>query len=176
MFLVSLILIFLIIKVTGIKVWLFIFLIGQLTQVIQVILEYFNDFADYLGGYSELIGPVDGALYVDHNGLHFEYGVRNHSILFSLDNIIDVRFKTKEKVTRDVTFFRLLFLGIFAFAFKKERIKPVSHLFLTYNEGDFTTEIVFKTKRAGKIVSLLMKEKKQYFKLNDRQLNTTILK
>lgn len=60
------------------------------------------------------------------------------------ENIIYCEVKTEEEVSRDVTLTRLITLGVFALAAKKEKRTTISYLVLSYKLDSIKIDCLFK--------------------------------
>lgn len=75
----------------------------------------------------------------------------------SFNNIKDFSIKTEVELKKDITFTRLITLGVFAFAFKKKTEINNSYLTLSYFENEIEINCLFKNsignKQLGNLIS-----------------------
>jgi hypothetical protein len=60
-----------------------------------------------------------------------------------ISSILNASIKTEEQISKDVTFTRLLALGVFAFAFKKTTKQQTTYLVLEYDSGGIHITALF---------------------------------
>ena len=121
--------------------------------------SYYCASVNYLGGHPEVSNPTSGTLIINKDGVHFAKSKNRFGIQFQ--DIKKSEFKSQEQIEKDVTFTRLLLLGIFAFAFKKRKVYAQNFLVITYDEFGIDNTVVFETEKANIITSRILKARRE---------------
>lgn len=66
-------------------------------------------------------------------------------------------FKTEQQISKDITLTRLIGLGVFAFAFKKERKTTNTYMVLDYKVNNILVSCMFSAKDGQKLSKLVYK-------------------
>ncbi|MBB6218168.1 hypothetical protein HNQ80_004308 [Anaerosolibacter carboniphilus] len=128
----------------------------------------------YLGGHPNLSkNNIDGIFTINKNGIFFDQTLTNNFFHIESNQIISGEFKTEEQISKDVTFTRLLALGVFAFAFKKKTKEVTNYLVVKFYDEGIENTVVFEVKNAGSLASSIMKIKQEYARENP-QIAATI--
>ena len=111
---------------------------------------------DYLGGSPHINVTSSGYLRPNDNVLSFAY-TNGKPVNTKWENIKSVEVKTHEQITSDVTAGRLLLLGVFAFAAKKQTIHTKQYLVIHCDEEGVNYDMVFTGESMGSLASRINK-------------------
>ena len=111
---------------------------------------------EYLGGSPHINVTSSGYLRPNDNVLSFAY-TNGKPINTKWENIKSVEVKTHEQITSDVTAGRLLLLGVFAFAAKKQTIHTKQYLVIHCDEEGVNYDMVFSGEGIGSLASRINK-------------------
>jgi hypothetical protein len=87
---------------------------------------------------------------------------RRKTIVFPMDNIKDVSFKTDEQISKDVTLTRLLLTGVLAFGLKKKSKNVTNYLTIEYDLDGIHSDLILKGASIVKLNSLILKARRDY--------------
>jgi len=110
---------------------------------------------EYLGGSPHLNVVSTGALKPCENVLAFVYGGGSKPINTHWDHVKSMEVKTQEQITSDVTAGRVLLLGVFALAAKKQTVHKSEYLVIHCNEEGVDYDMVFSGANMGVLASRL---------------------
>jgi len=148
-------------KVIGltILVWLFVMLIiGRIESKknptgATALVQTGHSIVEYLGGSPHLNVVSTGALKPCENVLAFVYSGGSKPINTHWNNIKSIEVKTQEQITSDVTAGRVLLLGVFALAAKKQTVHKSEYLIIHCNEEGVDYDMVFSGADMGSLAS-----------------------
>ncbi len=116
---------------------------------------------EYLGGSPHIDSAANGYIKPRENGLAFT-GSRTH--LTKWTNIKSVEVKNHEQITSDITAGRILLLGVFALAAKKQTVHRVEYLVIHCEEEGVNYDMVFSGTNMGTLASRINKSLIDYRK------------
>jgi len=105
---------------------------------------------EYLGGSPHIDVASSGYIKPRENGLAFT-GSRTH--LTKWTNIKSVEVKNHEQITSDITAGRVLLLGVFALAAKKQTVHRIEYLVIHCEEEGVNYDMVFSGTSMGTLAS-----------------------
>lgn len=107
-----------------------------------------NDLVEYVGGNSEIVekSTCNIFLYKDKVIIKIKNNNKKVNLKIPFDKIITIETKTQEQISREVTFGRLLVLGVFALAFKKEKSNTKYYIIIRYNDVNNKEQHIVYTK------------------------------
>jgi hypothetical protein len=110
--------------------------------------------AEYLGGSPHIDAATIGYIKPRENGFAFT-GNRTH--LTKWANIKSVEVKNHEQITQDITAGRVLLLGVFALAAKKQTVHTKQYLVIHCEEEEVNYDMVFTGVNMGALASQINK-------------------
>lgn len=100
---------------------------------------------DYVGGVDLLFDRTKCLITLFDDRMEFNFNFKKDmNFYIPINNIIDVKGKTEEQISKDVTLSRLLLTGILAFGLKKTKIKNRKFLVITHNLNNVKENIIFE--------------------------------
>jgi len=120
---------------------------------VSILVQTGHTIVEYLGGSPYLNVASKGNLKPNENVLTFAYGNGNKPINTKWSDIKSVEVKTYEQITSDITAGRMLLLGVFALAAKKQTVHRSEYLVVHCNEEGVDYDMVFSGTGMGALAS-----------------------
>ena len=128
---------------------------------------------EYLGGSPHINVTSSGYLRPNEDVLSFAY-TNGKPINTKWENIKSVEVKTHEQLTKDVTLGRVLALGVFALAAKKQTVHTKQYLVVHCEEEGINYDMVFTGEGMGTLASRINRALIDYRKTNTRLTQAAI--
>lgn len=113
-----------------------------------------DEFAKYIGGFSDLAGGKDASILIKEDCINIFIGGVADTVkkTMPMDIVKNAEIKSEAQISKEVTMGRLLIFGPLAFAMKKEKNKVKNYLVITCEKEGQEKSFIFESKCAENIV------------------------